>query len=537
MATSLRRCHGPLIVWYLSQMNPSGSPPQPGGVPPQNAQGQPTWIPGTHQSQTLGFSGQSSPPPSVQQTMANHMNMQQHNFPQAPQQNPGNAMTPSQPQPNQNSILAPPPTLQSFAGTPVPPLDRSRFQGSYRHFCATKKLAINDAVLNIGGKQVDLHTLHEEVLKLRATGRVSFIFRPQVRMLKSMRQIAPNFWRLIGSKLGFSFGEEPASNEVAIQVATIYRRFLHQFDTIYVASFLQESQRRNSQQGQPQPHNSAMPPQPPPSTGPNPTMINQQQQQQQRHPGAQHPMQQVSQGSIMGPGNPPYTFDQMIPYAYISAAELKMRGINEQFIAQVEEKRPMLQRFIDQHQEMRRKQAMGGGAGAANNMPGLGMGLNGLPGTQPQQTQSQPQMMLNASQQMNSHVRQGMPSGMQGTASKPAEGTGIGLNNMSVTSVNDGIQRSQIPQPPQMPTQSSLANAIPNPNALRGRPTQEQINNAAMFVQRTKKEYMTRSEPFFVAIGRTRRAYNHILCLRPRYSWHEIHQRSRRPTTGVLYRL
>jgi len=44
-----------------------------------------------------------------------------------------------------------------------------------------------------------------------------------------------------------------------------------------------------------------------------------------------------------------------------------------------------------------------------------------------------------------------------------------------------------------LPTQNSLANAIPHPNVLRGRPSQEQINNAAMLVQRTKKDYMTRS--------------------------------------------
>lgn len=435
------------------------------------------------------------------------MNMQQHNnFPQVTQQN-GNAMTPSSGQPGPNNILAPPPTLQSYAGTSVPPLDRSRFQGSYRHFCLTKKLAINEAALNIGGKQVDLHTLHEEVLKLRATGRVSFFpLRPRVCMLKSMLQIAPNFWRLIGSKLGFSFGEELAPNEVAIQVATIYRRFLHQFDTIYVASFLQESQKRNSQQGQPQSHNSPMPPQPPPSTGPSPGVVNQQ-PQPQRHPGApQHPLQQ-----IQGPGNPPYTFDQLIPYAYITAAELKMRGINEQFIALVEERRPLLQRFIDQHQELRRKQAIGGGAGTVNNMPGLGMGLSGLPGTQSQQTQLQSQMVPNPSQQMNPNVRQGVPPGMQGATSKPNEGAGTGLNNMSVTGVNDAIQRSQIPQP-QMPTQSSLANAIPNQNMLRGRPTQEQINNAAMFVQRTKKEYMTRSKSFVVPLYCVRRAYRSCLC-------------------------
>ena len=210
------------------------------------------------------------------------------------------------------------------------------------------------------------------------------------------------------------------------------------------------------------------------------------------------------------PGNPPYNFHQLIPYAYVTAAELKMRGINEQFIAHVEEKRPQLQRFIEQHQEvMRRKQSAGSGAAAVNNAPGPGMGLNGLSGTQPQQTQ----MLLNAPQQMNPNVRQGMPSGMRGATPKPAEGTGIGLNNMSVTGVNDSTQRSHIPQPPQMPTQSSLANAIPNPNALRGRPSQDQINNAAMFVQRTKKEYMTRSKPFVVILRRVRRAYRSCLLL------------------------
>ena len=183
-------------------MNPSGPPSQPGVILPQNAQGQPTWIPGTQQNQTLGFSGQSSPPPGVQQAMNGHMNIQQHNFSQVPQQNPGNAMTPPQPQPNQNSVLAPPPTLQNFAGTSVPPLDRLRFQGSYRHFCSTKKLQINEASLNIGGKQVDLHALHEEVLKLRATGRVSFVFSNREFVYLSCDRLP----RISGTSLGRNSG-------------------------------------------------------------------------------------------------------------------------------------------------------------------------------------------------------------------------------------------------------------------------------------------------------------------------------------------
>lgn len=170
---------GPLIddPDLSGQMNPPGSSPQPGVIPTQNTQDQQTWNPGTQQNQTLGFSGQSSPPPGAQQGMGGHMNIQQHNFSQVPQQNPGNAMTPPQQQPNQNNLLAPPSTIQSYAGTTtVPPLDRARFLGSYRHFCTTKKLVVGEATLNIGGKPVELHALHEEVLKLRATDRrVSFV--------------------------------------------------------------------------------------------------------------------------------------------------------------------------------------------------------------------------------------------------------------------------------------------------------------------------------------------------------------------------
>ena len=465
-------------------MNPPGPPSQPSVIPTQNAQGQQTWIPGTQQNLNLGFASQS-PPPGAQQAMG-HMNIQQHNFSQVPQQIPGNAMTPPQPPPGRGDI-PPPPSSTSQSGMVVPPLDRTRFQGSYRHFCTTKKLVINEPALSIRGKSIDLHVLHQEVLKLRAT-RVSFVLSAPSCPLRPMSQISQNFWHIIGAKLGFSFNEDQVSNDVANQVASIYKQYLHQFDTIYVASYLQETFKRNPQQGQTQSQNPAMHSQPPP-TGPS-AAVNQQPQQQRSSAVPQHPLQQTPQGPHMSfPGNPPYQFNQLIPYAFIPAAELRVHGINEQFIAHVEEKRPQLQRLVEQHQM--RRQSTGG---TVNNTPGLGMGLSSLPGTQSQQTQLQHQMMLNAPQQMNLNLRPGVPSGIQ--TSKANEGTGIGLHNVSVAGVNDGTQRTQIPQPPQMPTQNSLASAISNPNLLRGRPNQEQINNAAMFVQRTKKEYMTRSEPF-----------------------------------------
>ena len=99
---------------------------------------------------------------------------------------------PPQPQPNQGDILALPPTLQNFAGVSVPPLDRARFLSSYRHFCLTKKLSINEAALNIYGKQVDLYTLHEEVLNLRATGQVSSIL-PNLMFLHAYANLADQY--------------------------------------------------------------------------------------------------------------------------------------------------------------------------------------------------------------------------------------------------------------------------------------------------------------------------------------------------------
>ena len=161
----------PTLEYHSDQMNPPGPSPQPGVIPRQNTQGQPTWIPGTRQNPTLGSPGQSSPPPGVQQSMGSRVNVPQR----VSRRNTGNAMTAPQQQSNQNRILTPPSVLQTFARTAVPPLERACFQRSYQHFRLTKKLVINEAMLNIGGKQVDLHAIHREVLKLRTTGRVSFV--------------------------------------------------------------------------------------------------------------------------------------------------------------------------------------------------------------------------------------------------------------------------------------------------------------------------------------------------------------------------
>ena len=176
-------------------------PSQPGVIPSQNTQDQSTWLPGTHQDLTLGLSANKDLPsnPRLASTRSGFWGGGSNPFgTMGGQQNPGDAMAPPQPQPNQNDILAPPSTLQSFAELPIPPLDRMRFQGSYRNFCSTKKLAIHEAALDIGGKQVNLHTLHEEVLKLHATGQVSLALpHPELVCLNRGDSSPPIFGTLL----------------------------------------------------------------------------------------------------------------------------------------------------------------------------------------------------------------------------------------------------------------------------------------------------------------------------------------------------
>jgi len=49
----------------------------------------------------------------------------------------------------------------------VPPLDVERFDGSFKHFCLVKRLVLDPDLLRIGGRDVSLHSLHEEVMENR----------------------------------------------------------------------------------------------------------------------------------------------------------------------------------------------------------------------------------------------------------------------------------------------------------------------------------------------------------------------------------
>lgn len=65
--------------------------------------------------------------------------------------------------------VSPPHVLINTAdsGLSVPPLDVKRFDGSFEYFCTAKRLVLDRKLLHVKGEEVNLHSLHEEVMRNR----------------------------------------------------------------------------------------------------------------------------------------------------------------------------------------------------------------------------------------------------------------------------------------------------------------------------------------------------------------------------------
>jgi len=115
----------------------------------------------------------------------------------------------------------------------IPPLNAERFNGSFRHFCSVKGLVLDREPLQVGEKEVDLHSLHKEVMRNRGY---------------DIGEERPGFWLKIGQQLNVirSPDASSSSTEVADQLAMIYKRYLEHFDAIYVVSFMQELHSRQA---------------------------------------------------------------------------------------------------------------------------------------------------------------------------------------------------------------------------------------------------------------------------------------------------
>ncbi|KAF5367438.1 hypothetical protein D9758_003807 [Tetrapyrgos nigripes] len=199
------------------QSNLQSSPSQPH---PQTSHGPPR--PGPNQ---LGppFHNQSNPNFPI-----NRMNSQQ------PPNNGAGAgnMPPNAANPNQPSV-----PMMSFN---IPPLEKSRFEASFKTWCQTKSILIDQRMLNIDGRPIDLYTLHSSVIREGGLGNVQ----------------AKDLWTVIGGRLGFvqfpgsGPADPPKSGPAAAQqLAHVYKEYLAAFDAVYIASLENRRKQQLSMRG------------------------------------------------------------------------------------------------------------------------------------------------------------------------------------------------------------------------------------------------------------------------------------------------
>jgi hypothetical protein len=155
----------------------------------QNNQGLQNWIAAAQQNNPqppLGFPNPHMSPNQQLQSMLSAQSNAQNGSQMSlqPGQGPPRSLSTQQLMPGRGNGTQPSPNLApqfpqqlnatATSGAVVPPLDRNRFNGSYRHFCQTKKLKLDNRMLSIQNRPIDLHSLHVEVMNAGGHHRVWF---------------------------------------------------------------------------------------------------------------------------------------------------------------------------------------------------------------------------------------------------------------------------------------------------------------------------------------------------------------------------
>jgi hypothetical protein len=128
------------------QPNPQPSPPQPHQTPhpPRTGPNQPLGPP-FHNQPNFSFNRPNNPP-------------------QLPNNGAGAANLSIAP--NQGSV-----PMMSFN---IPPLEKPRFDTSFKTWCQQKSISIDQRMLSIDGRPIDLHNLHSSVIGEGGLGNVSY---------------------------------------------------------------------------------------------------------------------------------------------------------------------------------------------------------------------------------------------------------------------------------------------------------------------------------------------------------------------------
>ncbi|THV03176.1 hypothetical protein K435DRAFT_852065 [Dendrothele bispora CBS 962.96] len=151
-----------------------------------------------------------------------HTPMGNPTFPFNPnsQQNPGSGPSSNLPNPNGG----PPVPMMTFN---IPPLDKGRFDGAFRAWCHQKSISIDQRLLDIGGRPIDLYSLHSYVIQEGGLANVQ----------------SKDLWAVIGARMGFvQFPGGPPNDlpksgpAAAQQLAHVYKEYLAAFDTVYITS-------------------------------------------------------------------------------------------------------------------------------------------------------------------------------------------------------------------------------------------------------------------------------------------------------------
>ncbi|KZP27348.1 hypothetical protein FIBSPDRAFT_928183 [Athelia psychrophila] len=202
-----------------------------------------------------------------------------------------------------------------------PPLDKAKFEESYAAYRNNRPVNINEQMMQIDGRPIDLHALHFHVLTEGGGNKVTSL----------------DAWSMIGARIGFqafpATDSKPAmaGPGVGDRLRHIYAEYLQQFETIYVRSVLQKK-------GMFPPNGNV--------------------------PGN---LGQMNNG---GPAANAAQMNAMMMYAHVPAADLHARGVHENVIRFVETHRAQLQRSVKQQMSFR---GVVQNAGAASGEQGLGV--------------------------------------------------------------------------------------------------------------------------------------------------------------------
>ncbi|KAM6504427.1 hypothetical protein JOM56_001370 [Amanita muscaria] len=110
----------------------------------------------------------------------------------------------------------------------IPPLQKGRFEIAFKTFCNNKQIKVDQRLLTINKRPVDLHMLHSLVMAEGGEGKVQ----------------QKDLWSVIGGRMGWvqfpGNSTEPSKSGpvTAQQLEHIYKQFLADFDRAYTANVL-----------------------------------------------------------------------------------------------------------------------------------------------------------------------------------------------------------------------------------------------------------------------------------------------------------